>query len=160
MNAKKAKTSKTAAKPKTTKTAAKGKKKTSKVKKKSSKGSVVKIEVSLNLANKPNVVLKTLNGSNARKMTASSGDTIEWRKKDSTSNFKMHDFSPTGQGESFQNKSINPAKTKLTCEYTPTNINPGKESPYTLTVNVGEQTYNTDGPRSPGPDGGRPVIRN
>jgi len=160
MNAKKAKTSKTAAKPKTTKTAAKGKKKTSKVKKKSSKGSVVKIVVSLNLANQPNVVLKTLNGSNARKMTASSGDTIEWRKKDSTSNFEMHDFSPTGLGEAFQNKSINPAKTKLTCEYTPTSTDPNAEFKYTLTVNVGKQTYDTTKPPAPGPDGGRPVIRN
>ena len=148
-----AKTGKTAAKRKTTSTAAKSKKKVS-------KGSVVKIEVSLNVNSKPNVVLKTLNGSNARSMKASSGDTIEWQVKGTGNNIEMHDLSPTGTGEAFQNKTISNSKKKLSCEYTPTSSDPNAEFSYTLKVKAGKTTYNTNKPPQPGPQDDKPVIRN
>lgn len=118
----------------------------------------IKIDVSLNLASKPNVVLKTSAGSSARNVESNNGDTIEWKRKDPNNQFDMNDLQPSGEGKPFQLKTI--SGDKLSCLYQPTSCDANAEFTYTLTVKKGNTTYNTDDPPSPNPDDDKPVIRN
>ena len=115
----------------------------------SSVTSTVQIEVDLDTSANPPVIV-------ARKTNVKSGKKIKWKKAAGAPDFQFTGFN----GDSPPFESVDISDSKIECDFNTPPADPeGKEYAYTITVQLGKDTYTTT-KQEMDPAGDKPVIRN